>query len=64
MGKAFPNDIRMTVSIGLSRYDPHSEDTMENLIDRSDQALYRAKRNGKNRVEVSLKEKVHEPIEQ
>ena len=64
MGNAFPNDIRMTVSIGLSRYDPHGEDTMENLIDRSDQALYRAKHNGKNRVEVSLKEKDHEPIEQ
>ena len=64
MGNAFPNDIRMTVSIGLSRYDPHGEDTMENLIDRSDQALYRAKRNGKNRVEVSLKEKDHEQFEQ
>jgi PleD family two-component response regulator len=37
---------------------------MENLIDRTDQALYRAKRNGKNRVEKLLKEKVHEPIEQ
>jgi diguanylate cyclase (GGDEF)-like protein len=64
MGNKFPNDIRMTVSIGLSRYDPHREDTMESLIDRSDQALYRAKRNGKNRVEVLLKEKVHEHIEQ
>ncbi len=64
MGNEFPNDIRMTVSIGLSRYDPHREDTMESLIDRSDQALYQAKRNGKNRVEVLLKEKVHEHIEQ
>ena len=60
----FPNAIHMTISIGLSRYDPHSEDTMENLIDRSDQALYRAKRNGKNRVEKLLKEKILEPIEQ
>ena len=54
----------MTVSIGLSRYDPYREDTMESLIDRSDQALYRAKRNGKNRVEVLLKEKIDEHIEQ
>jgi diguanylate cyclase (GGDEF)-like protein len=60
----FPNAIRMTISIGLSRYDPHSKDTMEKLIDRTDQALYRAKRNGKNRVEVSLKEKDHEQFEQ
>jgi diguanylate cyclase (GGDEF)-like protein len=60
----FPNAIRMTVSIGLSRYDPHSKDTMEKLIDRTDQALYRAKRNGKNRVEVSLKEKENEQFEQ
>jgi diguanylate cyclase (GGDEF)-like protein len=60
----FPNAIHMTISIGLSRYDPHSKDTMEKLIVRTDQALYRAKRNGKNRVEVSLKEKENEPIEQ
>ena len=60
----FPNAIRMAISIGLSRYDPHSKDTMEKLIDRTDQALYRAKRNGKNRVEVSLKEKDHEQFEQ
>jgi diguanylate cyclase (GGDEF)-like protein len=60
----FPNAIRMTISIGLSRYDPHSKDTMEKLIDRTDQALYRAKRNGKNRVEVSLKGKENEQFEQ
>ena len=64
MGNDFPNQIRLTISIGLSRYDPQSEDTMENLIDRADKSLYRAKRNGKNRVEVSLKEKDHEQIEQ
>ena len=64
LSNEFPNNIRMTISIGLSRYAPHSKDTMEKLIDRADQALYRAKRNGKNRVEVSLKEKDHEQIEQ
>ena len=58
----FANEIHMTISIGLSRYYPHSKDTMEKLIDRTDQALYRAKSNGKNRVEVSLQEKDHEQL--
>ena len=40
------------------------KDTMKKLIGRIDLALYRAKRSGKNRVELSLKEKVHEQIEQ
>ena len=64
MGNDFPNAIRMTISIGLSRYYPHSKDTIKKLIDRTDKALYRAKRNGKNRVEVSLKEKDNEQFEQ
>jgi len=59
----FPSAIRMTISIGLSRFDPHSKDTMEKLIDRTDQALYHAKRNEKNR-EVSLKGNDHEQFEQ
>lgn len=50
----FPNNIKLSISIGLSRFSPHSKDTMERLIDRADEALYRAKGKGKNRVEVSL----------
>jgi len=40
------------------------KDTLKKLIDRIDQTLYRAKRSGKNRIEVSLKEKENEQIEQ
>lgn len=62
LSSEFPNAVRMTISIGLSRNYPHGKDTIEKLIDRTDQALYRAKGNGKNRVEVSFKEKDHEKL--
>ncbi len=52
----FPNDIRMSVSVGLSKYCPGKNDSIEQLIDRADSALYKAKANGKNRTEVVLKE--------
>lgn len=40
-----------TVSIGVTSFD--KDDTVKSLIRRSDTALYRAKNNGRNRVEVS-----------
>ena len=52
----FPNDIRMSMSIGLSRYAPGDNDSIEKLIDRADSALYKAKAAGKNRTEVLLKD--------
>jgi diguanylate cyclase (GGDEF)-like protein len=55
----FSNSIRLSISIGLSRYYPRSKDSIEKLIDRTDRALYRAKGNGKNRVEVSFKDEAH-----
>jgi diguanylate cyclase (GGDEF)-like protein len=42
---------RISVSIGCSAYRP--VETAESFIDRVDQALYEAKRNGKNRVVVN-----------
>ncbi len=45
--------IRITVSIGLSQWRPH-EKTAEEALLRADQALYRAKRGGRNRVEQAL----------
>jgi two-component system cell cycle response regulator len=41
--------IEVTISIGISTLDPKS-DTALNLLKRADQALYRAKRDGRNRV--------------
>jgi diguanylate cyclase len=45
-----PCRLQFTLSCGLTEY--HSNDTREDLIARADEALYEAKHNGKNRVEV------------
>ena len=42
--------LRITVSIGLSQW--HSDEELAALLRRADVALYRAKQNGRNRVEV------------
>jgi two-component system cell cycle response regulator len=41
--------IEVTISIGIATLDPHS-DNGANILKRADQALYRAKRDGRNRV--------------
>lgn len=55
-GIAFqPNGVKsvsVTVSLGLAQFQPDRE-TASDLIQRADQALYRAKRQGKNRSEAS-----------
>ncbi len=43
-----PEDFRMTVSMGLTQYCPQED--MDTLIKRADEALYKAKKNGKNRI--------------
>lgn len=43
--------IKMTVSIGLAF--GQSDDTIENILQSADEALYVAKRNGRNRVELA-----------
>ncbi len=43
--------LRVTISIGVSSYPEHSHNAVE-LIERADLALYRAKRQGRNRVVV------------
>ncbi|MFZ5642453.1 MAG: sensor domain-containing diguanylate cyclase [Bacillota bacterium] len=42
--------LSVTVSIGAAHYD--TGDTQDSLIKKADMALYRAKKNGKNRIEV------------
>jgi diguanylate cyclase (GGDEF)-like protein len=42
--------IRYTASIGLTTFDPESDDTIESMLACADQALYRAKHNGRNQT--------------
>lgn len=42
---------RVTISIGVAAYQ--AGDTAESLVERADQALYRAKERGRNRVEIA-----------
>jgi two-component system cell cycle response regulator len=44
-----PHQLNITISIGIARYEGAS-DSAEALLHRADQALYRAKRSGRNRV--------------
>ena len=50
-----PDDktVQVTVSIGLATHDPGMR-TPDDLVAAADAALYRAKRNGRNRVEVNM----------
>ena len=51
VGEAEP--LKVTISLGLSVF-PDDGGTAEELIERADQALYRAKNGGRNRVERAL----------
>ncbi|MFO7954829.1 GGDEF domain-containing protein [Thioalkalivibrio sp.] len=50
-----PDTLTVTVSVGIASLstDPPSSDTAETLIARADDALYRAKQDGRNRCEAS-----------
>lgn len=45
--------LSITISIGVSCYCPDLEDEASAMMARADEALYRAKKNGRDRVEVS-----------
>jgi diguanylate cyclase (GGDEF)-like protein len=47
--------LRATVSAGVAAYPAHGLSTRE-LVARADEALYRAKRAGRNRVEIWTEE--------
>lgn len=51
-----------TFSAGVTEY--RAPESPSQLIERADHALYRAKRLGRNRIEVEKKGQVHEPIDQ
>ena len=42
--------LKVTISIGVAQYDPSRDLTKNDLIERADKALYKAKRMGRNRV--------------
>ncbi len=46
-----PLGIKMTISIGLSQLE-NEQDSFEELLSRADKALYHAKQQGRNRVEI------------
>ena len=43
----------LTISLGVSSVEPNQDDTVEKLINTADQALYKAKQLGRNRVCVA-----------
>ncbi|WP_157772796.1 diguanylate cyclase domain-containing protein, partial [Pseudoponticoccus marisrubri] len=43
-------EIRVSASIGVSFYDPHSDLDADQLVRQADQAMYQAKTQGKNQV--------------
>jgi diguanylate cyclase (GGDEF)-like protein len=51
----WPMNISLTASIGFSRYSPQSGDSIKELIDRADAALYQVKNNGKDGVKGNKK---------
>lgn len=45
--------ISVTISLGVAVFDPSAPEDLNQIIARADAALYRAKRNGRNRVEIA-----------
>ena len=52
MGEKQSEGLQYTVSAGVAQYDGHPDFT--ELLKRADVALYRAKNNGRNRVELAM----------
>ncbi|MFH1848182.1 MAG: GGDEF domain-containing protein, partial [Candidatus Omnitrophota bacterium] len=47
--KAYDEEVGMTISVGVATF-PHDANTAKDLIERADEALYKAKAEGRNRV--------------
>ena len=45
-------DLTLTVSAGVATYPSPNVDSVDSLFRQADEALYRAKQNGRNRVEA------------
>ena len=49
--QGLPEGVRVTASIGVAQY--YLLESVAELIERADKALYRAKQNGRNRMELA-----------
>lgn len=49
--EGLPKGFRVTASIGVAQY--HQQENIPGLIERADKALYKAKQNGRNRMEMA-----------
>jgi diguanylate cyclase (GGDEF)-like protein len=58
--KGANGEARLTLSGGIASF-PEDAETPEQLVERADQALYRAKREGKNRIAIYFTEKRRAP---
>jgi diguanylate cyclase (GGDEF)-like protein len=50
--KLRPNGLSVSMSVGIACFDPRLDDTVKHLFERADQAAYRAKREGGDRVRI------------
>ena len=47
-----PHGVKVTISIGLAQFDESKDDGFSELLKRADDALYKAKDQGRNRVVI------------
>lgn len=53
-GFVFSNsDLKITLSGGVASYPDHNAQSVDELLQKADEALYRAKANGRNRIELA-----------